>query len=348
MVFSSRLLNDLCRTAPHALRVGLLCLLAAVLAMACDIAPIAAPTATPTPPPAVAPTPTPTATPTPAPTAAPTPTPTPAPAPTVAPEEPSVILLSIVVAPVPDAIPEYDRGEWRHWTDEDGDCQDARQEALVAESVSPVAYTDSDRCRVASGAWVGPYTGERFTDPTRLDVDHMVPLGNAHQSGGWAWSPEQKRRYANDLSYDNQLIAVQASANRAKGSRSPAEWKPPDRGYWCQYAVDWIAIKNTWQLTAVDPEAEALREMLGTCAPSQALTVVQSRPDRHNRTDADADGRYAVALSNSGIDVCLLRRRRGSEPSRASGEAAGSGRGFPAAKVPSAGDGDGDGVVCER
>ena len=83
----------------------------------------------------------------------------------VAPEEPSVVLLSIVVAPVPDAIPEYDRGEWRHWTDEDGDCQDARQEALVAESVSPVVYTSSDRCRVASGAWVGPYTGEQFTDP---------------------------------------------------------------------------------------------------------------------------------------------------------------------------------------
>ena len=191
MVFPSRLLNGLRKTAPHAVRVGLLCLLAAVLALGCDIAPIAAPTATPTPASAVTPSSTPTATPTPAPAAAPTPTPTPAPAPTVAPGEPSVVLLSIVVAPVPDAIPDYDRGEWRHWTDEDGDCQDARQEALVAESVSPVAYTDSDRCRVESGAWVGPYTGEQFTDPGRLDVDHMVPLGNAHQSGGWAWSPEQ-------------------------------------------------------------------------------------------------------------------------------------------------------------
>ena len=97
-----------------------------------------------------------------------------------------MVLLSIVVAPIPDAIPDYDRGEWRHWTDEDGDCQDARQEALVAESVGPVAYEDSPRCRVESGAWVGPYTGEQFNDPSRLDVDHMVPIGNAHQSGGWA------------------------------------------------------------------------------------------------------------------------------------------------------------------
>ena len=79
-------------------------------------------------------------------------------------------------------------------------------------------------------------------------------FGNAHQSGGWAWSPEQKRQYANDLSYDNHLIAVQAAANRAKGSRSPADWKPPVRGYWCQYATDWIAIKNTWELTATEPD----------------------------------------------------------------------------------------------
>ena len=145
-------------------------------------------------------------------------------------------LLSIVVAPVPSAIPEDDRDEWRHWTDEDGDCQDARQEVLGAESVSPVAYTDSDQCRVAFGVWVGPYTGEQFTEPGGLDIDRMAPLGNAHRSGGWAWSPEQKRQYANDLSYDNHLIAVQASANRAKGSRSPAGWKPPDRGYWRPYA----------------------------------------------------------------------------------------------------------------
>ena len=345
MVFPSRLLNDLRRTAPHAPRVGLLCLLAAVLAPACDIAPTAAPTPTPTPAPAVAPTPTPTVTP--APAAASTSTPTPAPAPTVAPGEPSMVLLSIVVAPVPDAIPEYDRGEWRHWTDEDGDCQDARQEALVAESVGPVVYTDSDQCRVASGAWVGPYTGERFTDPGRLDIDHMVPLGNAHRSGGWAWSSEQKRLYANDLSYGNHLIAVQASANRAKGSRSPAEWKPPDGGYWCQYAVDWIAIKNTWELTVVEPEAEALREMLGTCAPSQTLTVVQADPtDTTGPTPTETGGAPPPSPPPASTYASCDDAVAAGEP-RVQGSS-GPGRGFPAAKVPSARDGDGDGLVCEQ
>ena len=62
-------------------------------------------------------------------------------------------------------------------------------------------YEDSDQCRVAEGEWDGPYTGEQFTDPSDLDIDHMVPLGNAHRSGGWAWDEGRKRQYANDLSY---------------------------------------------------------------------------------------------------------------------------------------------------
>ena len=267
---------------------------------------------------------------------------------TVAPTPaPSAILLSIVVASVPGAIPEYDRDEWRHWTDEDGDCQDARQEVLVAESVSPIAYEDAGQCRVASGAWVGPYMGEQFDDPGRLDVDHMVPLGNAHQSGGWAWSAPEKRQYANDLSYENHLIAVQASANRSKGSKSPADWRPPDRGYWCQYAVEWIAIKTTWELTATEPEAEALGEMLGTCAPARTLTVVRVDPvETTEPTPPQSPGTAspspapasAYATCDDAVEVGEPRIQGGS----------GSGRGFPAAKVPSARDGDGDGVVCER
>ena len=146
--------------------------------------------------------------------------------------------------------------------------------------MSPVAYEDAGKCRVASGAWVGPYMGEQFNEPGRLDIDHMVPLGNAHQSGGWAWSATEKRRYANDLSYENHLIAVQASANRSKGSKSPADWRPPDRGYWCQYAVNWIVIKNTWRLTATGPEAETLGEMLGVCAPHGRLRSFEPAPSK--------------------------------------------------------------------
>lgn len=198
--------------------------------------------------------------------------PTPSLAPTAA---PMLETLSIAVAPIPGDLPKYDRSDWRHWVDEDRDCQDTRQEVLVAESMTGVAYTNDEECRVASGLWVGPYTGEEFTDPGMLDIDHMVPLANAHRSGGWAWDDAKKREYANDLSYDGHLIAARASANRSKGSKGPEEWKPPRHEYWCQYATDWIVIKGKWDLTATEMEAVALAEMLDACAPQRQLQTIR-------------------------------------------------------------------------
>ena len=162
------------------------------------------------------------------------------------------------MAPVPANLPAYDRAEWRHWIDADGDCQDARQEVLIAESTVPVTFESSDQCRVASGGWIGPYTGIVVDDPSELDIDHMVPLANAYRSGGWAWSPEQKAAYANDLEYADHLIATTASANRSKGSDGPEDWRPSNQSYWREYAVDWIMIKSRWELTAMEREWPAL------------------------------------------------------------------------------------------
>jgi len=69
--------------------------------------------------------------------------------------------------------PEYLRKQWKHWSDADDDCQDTRQEVLIEESEIAVTFTDSDECRVLAGQWTDPYSGETFTDPRDLDVDHM-------------------------------------------------------------------------------------------------------------------------------------------------------------------------------
>ena len=224
------------------------------------------PDPTPTSTPALSPTITPTPTFTPAPTAyaaptkAPTSTAVPTQTPTVTP-----VPVALVIAPVPADLRDYNRRDWRHWIDEDGDCQNARHEVLVAESLVEVTFKTDRQCQVVSGEWIGAFTGTTVTEASKLDIYHMVPLANAHRSGGHAWTPERKRAYANDLTSDAHLIAVTSSANRSKGARGPDQWRPPDEGYWCEYATDWASIKTTWGLTATPAEAEAVSEMLETC-----------------------------------------------------------------------------------
>ena len=206
--------------------------------------------------------------------------------PAAEPGKPVALVMSVTVAARPAGIPEYDRDDWRHWNDADGDCQDTRQEVLIAESSSPVDFTDGRECRVASGSWIDPYTGAVVEDPRALDVDHVVPLSNAHASGGHSWSAERKRLYANSLLYAGHLVAVTASANRSKGGDGPEGWRPPERSHWCRYASDWIAIKNEWGLTATEPEVAALREMLATCAHNVFLQVSDAVSDPPAATPA--------------------------------------------------------------
>ena len=173
--------------------------------------------------------------PTPTPTVA-TPSPTPTPTPATVPSTPvptPTITLVITVAEIPAGIPEYDRGEWRHWVDEDGDCQAARQEVLIEESLEPVTFETDRKCRVEAGRWWAPHLGHHLGNPGHIDVDHHVPLKNAHYSGGWAWDSERKERYSNYLEDPAHLVAISARHNRSKGARGPEEWAPPDYDLWC-------------------------------------------------------------------------------------------------------------------
>ena len=176
-------------------------------------------------------------------------------------------------------LPAYDRKQWKHWLDDDRDCQNTRHEVLIEESVGDVTFKDDRRCKVAGGEWLALFTNTIVTDPGKLDVDHMVPLKNAHDSGGWAWEKLKKSAYANDLVYSGHLIAVTASANSRKGARGPDEWKPDNRDYWCDYAVDWLQIKADWRLSVTSPEMNALYTMLETCAAERPITVITYKSD---------------------------------------------------------------------
>ena len=166
----------------------------------------------------------------------------------------------------------YDRDDWGSgWSDADGDCMSTRHEVLKTESVDQ-AQVDYYGCTVTGGRWYGAFTGTWVTNPSSLDIDHFVPLANAHASGGWAWSSTTKRNYYNDLSDPKHLIAVTASANRSKGARGPESWKPTDTSYWCVYAHSWATIKTRWDLTVTTSELAALTSMLNTCDSEPAST----------------------------------------------------------------------------
>jgi hypothetical protein len=160
--------------------------------------------------------------------------------------------------------PPYDRKDYRHWIDADGDCQNARHEVLIEESLEPVTYKDQGNCKVATGLWRGPYTGELIRDASKLDIDHLIPLKEAHESGGFAWSNERRSQFANDLSSPESLVATTARANRSKGAKDPSEWLPKDETFYREYARAWIAVKLKWGLTADAAEIAVLRQILGT------------------------------------------------------------------------------------
>ena len=254
--------------------------------------------------------------------------------------EPTATLV-ITIAPIPTGIPDYDRGDWRHWVDEDGDCQDARQEVLVSESLDRVTFETDRECRVATGQWWAPHLGHHLGNPGHIDVDHHVPLKNAHLSGGWAWSSEEKERYANYLGEENHLVAISSRHNRSKGARGPEEWAPPDNALWCDYASDWAEIKERWRLTMTPVESEIVMDMLGTCEnpPEYEVEIREAMEVRVGVHKPTAEPEGALYESCEEAAEAEEERVQGSQ---------GSGRGFPKAMVPSARDGDGDGIICEQ
>lgn len=141
---------------------------------------------------------------------------------------------------------EYNRDDWGGWIDEDGDGLNTRHEVLAEESlIKPIVSNN----KVVSGKWFDKYTGKYFTNPSDLDIDHLVPLKNAYISGASNWSKKKKNRYYNYLKYDNHLIAVSKSANRNKSDKSPVKWLPPNKDYQCEYVREWFKIKTAWGLT---------------------------------------------------------------------------------------------------
>ena len=152
----------------------------------------------------------------------------------------------------------YDRARFNHWIDADGDCRDTRDEVLANESLVAVRG-----CDIQSGKWRSWYDGAVTRDSTSFDVDHMVPLAEAWDSGAKRWTADTRTRFANDLGDGRSLVAVSASSNRSKSDRDPAEWLPHFGK--CMYVRHWVAVKIRWRLKVNTVEKQALTRIASGC-----------------------------------------------------------------------------------
>jgi len=160
----------------------------------------------------------------------------------------------------------YSRSLFKHWIDANGNGCDTREEVLIAESHSK-AHVDAYGCKVIEGDWLSPYDNVTHTNPSELDIDHMVPLKEAWDSGAWNWTAAQRQTYANDLSDPRPLIAVTAGQNRSKSDKDPTNWIPPQKSYVCTYLSEWVAIKAHWNLSMDQSEFGRIKNLLtASCA----------------------------------------------------------------------------------
>ncbi|WP_331765472.1 HNH endonuclease family protein (plasmid) [Streptomyces sp. NBC_01369] len=158
----------------------------------------------------------------------------------------------------------YKRDSFKHWIDEDGDSCSTRNEVLLAEAGR--APEQGARCALTGGEWRSYYDEVTVTAAGKLDIDHMVPLAEAWDSGASKWDADRRMRYANDLGAERSLVAVTAKTNRSKADKDPSEWMPPAQSAKCTYLADWTATKLRWKLSADERERAALETLAEGCS----------------------------------------------------------------------------------
>ncbi|MFB2583006.1 DUF1524 domain-containing protein [Herbiconiux sp. P15] len=202
------------------------------------------------------------------------------------------------------------------WIDVDRNGCDTRNDILVRDLVD---LTMAGSCRVLSGTLSDPYTGATIafvrgeaTSPA-VQIDHVVALLDAWQSGAQQLTQEERVAFAND---PLNLYAVDGPANSQKGAGNAATWLPPNTAFRCEYAARQVSVKAAYGLWVTAPEKGALDRILDTCPSQPALdsTLQTATPDTD--TDAtDTDG-TAPAPTNTTYANCDAVRQAGAAPIR--------------------------------
>ena len=166
----------------------------------------------------------------------------------------------------------YDRALFPHWVDADSDGCSTRNEVLLAEADDPPSVTGT--CTLSGGRWYSYYDQVSWTNASDIDIDHMVPLAEAWDSGARSWTTSVRQAYANDLGDSRSLVGVTDNVNQTKGDQDVAEWLPTyDK---CRYLREYVAVKHRWRLSVDSAEKSAMQSLASTCTNS-TITVTLAR-----------------------------------------------------------------------
>ncbi|MDQ2758604.1 MAG: HNH endonuclease family protein, partial [Actinomycetota bacterium] len=157
------------------------------------------------------------------------------------------------------------------WSDTDRNGCDTRNDILTRDLVDRAYKTGTHDCVVVSGALLDPYTGRSIgfvrgaTSSEAVQVDHVVALGDAWQTGAASWSVVDRELFAND---PLNLLAVDGPTNLAKGDGDAATWLPPSRASRCGYVARQVAVKARYGAWVTPAEKAAVQRVLTDC-PSE-------------------------------------------------------------------------------
>ena len=164
----------------------------------------------------------------------------------------------------------YSRAAFTHWSDLNRDGCDSRNEILKRDLTQIVFKTGTRDCKVISGQLLDPLSGKTLifsSSKSTVDIDHLVSLSNAWQTGAAYLDKKTRESLAND---PLNLLAVDAKLNRQKGDGDAATWLPPLKSFRCKYVAIQVAVKAKYLLWVTSAEREAIIKVLDNC-PGQLI-----------------------------------------------------------------------------
>jgi len=193
-------------------------------------------------------------------------------------EQPGLATAVLQTLPVKGRAPKtgYTRDQFgQAWADVDRNGCDTRNDILKRD-LSAIIYKPGTRnCVVLSGTLLDRYSGESINflrgniTSMEVQIDHVVALSNAWQTGAFKLTVEQRTALAND---PLNLFAVKGSLNQQKSDGDAATWLPPLKSFRCAYVAQQIAVKAKYSLWVVPPEKAAMVTILAKC-PGQKVPV---------------------------------------------------------------------------